>query len=66
MEKRKPEADLTCMYTYLKEGYKNYRIMLFFFVVSSNKTRGSGHNLEHRRFHLNVRKHFFTVWVTEQ
>lgn len=39
MEKRKPETDLTRTYTYLKEGYKNYRIMLFFFcgVQQQNK-----------------------------
>ncbi|KAK4823610.1 hypothetical protein QYF61_004213 [Mycteria americana] len=28
-------------------------------------TRGNGHKQKHRRFCLNTRKHFFTVWVTE-
>ncbi|KAK4828348.1 LOW QUALITY PROTEIN: hypothetical protein QYF61_026009 [Mycteria americana] len=32
-----------------------------FSVVPSNRTRGSGHKVKHMRFHLNTRKHFFTV-----
>ena len=28
-------------------------------------TRGDGHTLAHRRVPLNIRKHFFTVRVTE-
>jgi len=33
------------------------------FSLPSDRTRGKGHNLKHRRCHLNVRKHF--VRVTE-
>ena len=33
-------------------------------VVPSDRTRGSGHNLQHRWFHLNVRKNF-TLRVME-
>lgn len=30
------------------------------------RMRGSGHQLQHRRFCLNSRKHFFTVRVAEK
>lgn len=28
-------------------------------MVSSNRTRGNGHRWKHRKFCLNIRKHFF-------
>lgn len=31
--------------------------------VPSDRTKGNDHKPEHRRCHLNIRKHFFTVWV---
>ena len=34
-------------------------------MVPSDRTRDKGHNLEHRMFHLNIRKHF-TVQVMDQ
>ena len=34
-------------------------------MVPSARTRGHGHTVKHRRFPLNIRKHFFTVRVTE-
>lgn len=36
-----------------------------FLVVSSDKTRSNGLELEHRNFRTNMRKNFFTVRVME-
>jgi len=34
-------------------------------VVPRNRTRGNGHKLKHKKFHLNTRKNFFTRRVPE-
>ena len=36
-----------------------------FLVVCCDMTRSNGHKLEHSKFHMNIRKSFYTVRVTE-
>lgn len=31
----------------------------------SDRTRGDGHNVKHRKFYLNITPHFFTAWVVK-
>lgn len=34
-------------------------------VVPRERAKGTGHKLEHRKFHLDTRKKFFTLRVAE-
>lgn len=56
MEKRRLRKDLNGVYKNLQREPKENRISLLL-VVFSARTRDKGHNLEHRRCHLNLRKH---------
>lgn len=41
------------------------RGLRLFSVVTSNTTISSGCKMGGRKFHLSIRKHFHSVWVTE-
>ena len=65
MGKRCQRWDLINAYTFIMGGWSQVDRVRLLPVVSSNRTRGSRHKLEHKKFHTNVRKSFFTVKVTE-
>jgi len=57
-------GDLANVYKYLQGWCSEDRDRLFP-VVPSDRTRGNGQKLKHRRVPLNLRNHFFAMRVTE-
>ncbi|KAJ7398949.1 hypothetical protein BTVI_120191 [Pitangus sulphuratus] len=65
LEKRQLRGDLINVYKYLNGGCQEDATRLFS-VVLNNRTKGNGQKLMYKKFHLNMRKNFFTVQVTTQ
>jgi len=64
LKKRRLRGDLRNACKNLMDGCQEDGAKLFS-VVPSDRTRGNGHKLKHRKFHLNMRKIFFTLRVME-
>ena len=64
LEKRRLRGRLISAHKYLEDRSQMHGTGIFL-AVPSNRTKDNGHNPKHRKFHLNMRKNFFTMKVTE-
>ena len=60
LEKRRLRGDLIYVYKYLKCGRQLDEVR-WFSVVCSDRKRSNSQKLQHRKFHINMRKNFFIV-----